>query len=897
MSLKRKSNGVGLEDENRDPKRLYDEFNTTLPELYDASEYNDFESFALDDGVRNDVDMEWKGQCNPPEAIGVGMNSEIVQNNEIICYGAICDVKVKLDCQRLERVSFNSWEHFHDLRVCQRGSYYSVQHRNEDVDLGILDSLTTGVLMSLQRWPEVELTAAIATTAFRPHAKKKTGASVVSGVSVNILGPKRLLDSVGDAVTNKRSHLQHPYILPAGMEYLNPHYFYPRGIRVDLRELVGLQLEPPEAIRFAQGLGDIFHSLADFEYSEEEGTSVDALNASYEDGLITTVLKRHQEIGVNFILSREERDIAASTIHTLQRMIGPREFTTPILPILGGIDADEMGLGKTLTMLSAIICTMTVASEFGRADAGRSSLPTTRATLIVASSPQVIEVWKSEIQRHLKQGYLSLCVFHGHNKSKTIEEFTNNDIVLTTYHTLRADQKSQGLLQRVMWFRVVLDEAHWIRNNTSLQFKAACSLTAQRRWCLTGTPIQNSLLDLRSLLEFLHFQPFSEPKFFQKHILDPLQSDNPESFRNLKALMRATCFRRTSDLLLLPETSTEEITTELNEEEQYMYDDIISASTKEREDIVSMRSTKKMYSLLFAMTMKLRRLCNHGTFSYYSTCLEISSPDTNTKKRTKYQNSVEEELLCAYCCDENENVDMDRSALEVCPGCSRVLANQAGRTALITPNSPFVPLTLDSGDDSRTAPLNENTENTQNLRPQLDMKSGFSSKLNAVVDNIHASPANAKHLVFTSWRDTLDILQCLLTHRGIECLRMDGQTSFPDRQTILDQFRQESTYNVLLLSIATGAVGLTLTVANRVHIVEPQWNPLIEEQAIGRAVRIGQERPVKVYKYITKRTVEQNIVKLQKRKSQLVKISLNACAVNEVQQGLDDLMFIMACNM
>ncbi|KAK8037230.1 SNF2 family N-terminal domain-containing protein [Apiospora marii] len=135
---------------------------------------------------------------------------------------------------------------------------------------------------------------------------------------------------------------------------------------------------------------------------------------------------------------------------------------------------------------------------------------------------------------------------------------------------------------------------------------------------------------------------------------------------------------------------------------------------------------------------------------------------------------------------------------------------------------------------------------------------GFSSKLNAVVNNIRSSPSS-KHLVFTSWRLTLDLLQLLLARQAVPNSRIDGQTSFAEREVILQRFSREDGPGVLLLSIATGALknSLTLTVADRVHIVEPQWNPSVEEQAIGRALRIGQHRNVTIYKYIAKRTVEE----------------------------------------
>ena len=101
------------------------------------------------------------------------------------------------------------------------------------------------------------------------------------------------------------------------------------------------------------------------------------------------------------------------------------------------------------------------------------------------------------------------------------------------------------------------------------------------------------------------------------------------------------------------------------------------------------------------------------------------------------------------------------------------------------------------------------------------------------------------------------LLSELLEQAGISYVRIDGQVSYTDRSKHLEAFRQNPEIHVLLMSIETGAVGLNLTIANHIHIVEPQWNPSVEEQAIGRALRMGQTREVKITRYLIEKTVEQ----------------------------------------
>lgn len=287
--------------------------------------------------------------------------------------------------------------------------------------------------------------------------------------------------------------------------------------------------------------------------------------------------------------------------------------------------------------------------------------------------------------------------------------------------------------------------AHWIRNTTSQQFKAACNLEAQRRWCLSGTPIQNSLDDLRSLLDFLHFHPFSEPGFFRKHILEPLRTESPDPFRNLRLLLRVICFRRTADLLSLPPHVTEEVAITLTDGEALLYEDILANCKKEFDEIANMRSSKKKYNVLFATTMSLRRLCNHGTFQQDNAAPKVRTPNIRAKKSSPKNQDVEEVFLCVYCYGDNTDRSIASGALEVCPECSRALDHKdTGTSRSVSPMPPTTPTgdIMSPGGRTNDLPLS-----ILNTRSPLRGDTGVSSKLNAVVDNIQASQVSSKKLV------------------------------------------------------------------------------------------------------------------------------------------------------
>ncbi|KAL9064865.1 MAG: hypothetical protein Q9161_008607 [Pseudevernia consocians] len=112
-------------------------------------------------------------------------------------------------------------------------------------------------------------------------------------------------------------------------------------------------------------------------------------------------------------------------------------------------------------------------------------------------------------------------------------------------------------------------------------------------------------------------------------------------------------------------------------------------------------------------------------------------------------------------------------------------------------------------------------------------------------------------LVFSCWKTTLDILERMLREAGITYVRIDGAIATSERNRIIKQFQEDEDTNLLLMTTGTGAVGLNLTAATRVHLVEPQWNPAVEAQAIGRAVRLGQTRKVTVIRYVMEKTIEE----------------------------------------
>ncbi|XP_045133532.1 transcription termination factor 2-like isoform X2 [Portunus trituberculatus] len=256
----------------------------------------------------------------------------------------------------------------------------------------------------------------------------------------------------------------------------------------------------------------------------------------------------------------------------------------------GGILADDMGLGKTLTMISLILRHRELVSEgiladdfsslkeeqdSGEEDTGgwitkkyggtsRFSLVPSSGTLVVCPA-SLLGQWEGEVKRHVQRGNLRILVYHGNARDRSAKSLAQFDIVITTYQIVAREgfkfcedkqlekgkkddvpkvrAKNQGTLFQVGWNRIILDEAHIIRNHRSKTSQAVCMLRGGRRWGLTGTPIQNKDLDLYSLVRFLRAAPFDEYTCWKHQVAN----NSAQGRQRMSLLVKVLLLRRTKD--------------------------------------------------------------------------------------------------------------------------------------------------------------------------------------------------------------------------------------------------------------------------------------------------------------------------------------------------------------
>ena len=358
-----------------------------------------------------------------------------------------------------------------------------------------------------------------------------------------------------------------------------------------------------------------------------------------EDGTLEGInvkLLPHQVEGVKWMKNRE--------LGPLKRGKVPK----------GGILADDMGLGKTLQSISLIISNPMPAE--GEKGWKKHFANIKRATLVVAPLA-LIRQWEAEIKEKVTKDHaLKVCVHHGPQRTKDPKVLARYDVVITTYQSLVSEQGNsspdpdglQAGCFGVHWFRVILDEAHSIKNRNAKATKAACAIRAEYRWCLTGTPMQNNLDELQSLVHFLQIEPYSNLQEWRKNIDGPMKNGNGHiAIRRLHSLLRCFMKRRTKDILKeegalvaggkkaldsaaaqaaeegkeatvpkpafkITERKVVTVETEFSPAERKFYDQLQARADKSLEKM--MQGTVS-YANALVLLLRLRQACNHPRLS------------------------------------------------------------------------------------------------------------------------------------------------------------------------------------------------------------------------------------------------------------------------------------------
>jgi SNF2 family DNA or RNA helicase len=380
--------------------------------------------------------------------------------------------------------------------------------------------------------------------------------------------------------------------------------------------------------------------------------------------------------------------------------------------------------------------------------------------VLVVCPRSVVFNWAEEIVR-FRPG-LRIAQYHGPERALD----RNADVTLTTYAILRLDVEQ---LAAEPWDIVVLDEAQAIKNPTSQTARAAFELGAGFRVALSGTPVENRLEELWSVMHFANPGLLGGRSGFDERYASPIADGNRDAAARLRSKIRPFVLRRTKADVLpdLPPRMDHVLHVALDDEERAVYDAVRVATKK---DVAEKLAQGGGVLVALEALLRLRQAACH----------------------------------------------------------SQLVPGQTAQS---------------------------------------------SSKIERLLESLEEAAADGhKALVFSQWTSLLDLVEPHLDAAGIRWTRLDGSTR--DRGSVVSEFQSDDGPPVMLVSLKAGGTGLNLTAADHVFLLDPWWNPAVEEQAAGRAHRIGQERPVMVHRLVAKDTVEERILALQEKKRNLADVAL-----------------------
>ena len=582
-----------------------------------------------------------------------------------------------------------------------------------------------------------------------------------------------------------------------------------------------------------------------------------------------------------------------------------------------------------------------------------SSVESAPCTTLVVAPMSLLAQWESEAVKASKPGTLKTVVYYGNDKAANLQNLcceanaasapnlviTSYGVVLSEFNQVAArggDRGSHGGLFSLDFFRVILDEAHHIKNRQSKTAKACYEISAQHRWALTGTPIVNRLEDLFSLVRFLRVEPWSNFSFWKTFITVPFESkDFLRALDVVQTVLEPLVIRRTKDmktpdgeaLVPLPPKIIEVEEIELSKAEREVYDYIYTRAKRTFNATVEAGTLLKSYTTIFAQILRLRQSCCHPILTRNKTIaaeeeeaaaaadiangladdmdlqelIERFTSDPTEQDANKFGAHVLQQIQseagneCPICSEEPminpavtgcwhsackkcllDYIDHQKTKHDLprCFNCREPI-NQRDIFEIIRHDDPAAAADDNDNDNNESLYTNTPDASPSSSSPRITLRrigSHTSAKIAALTTHLkqlRRDRPGTKSVVFSQFTSFLDLIAPALSRDHIPHLRFDGALSQKARAAVLAEFSSPANGKkgvVLLLSLRAGGVGLNLTSAERVFMMDPWWSFAVEAQAIDRVHRMGQGEEVRVVRFLVKGSIEERMVRVQERK-------------------------------
>ncbi|GMH68636.1 hypothetical protein TrLO_g5881 [Triparma laevis f. longispina] len=680
-------------------------------------------------------------------------------------------------------------------------------------------------------------------------------------------------------------------------------------------------------------------------------------------------LHNYQKQAVGFMLDRETTDNRKLLWTKLPGPFDENDWTqrhsaglwfSPVLGMFstsppslgrGGFMCEEMGMGKTVISLAIILqnpapimppsgtrcppANNSFLTEKGwsrreeRKHADETGSVFCAGTLVVCPV-SLVGQWVEEARNKLSDPGL-VYPYYGGNRTKDPEILSKKSIVVTTYAVLASDngywrkkaaepENYVSPCQKLRWWRIILDESHAIKQSATNHTKAVKMLVGENRWCVTGTPFNNSIDDINSQAQFLGLNPFNERLMKMLFSTPFTRLDNQYSWRRrhnmakemakmptpgiafFLTVMRKILMRHTKEqnrigsgtgLVTLPPKTKKTIYIDFTVNE--------TAGYRKWEDSAKRKymavrrgfngGVMKNTLALLAALGPLRDVCSGGREPnevVRSSKIDGAGEGYGGKKakptKPPYQMDSGDDMECSICLDAFEApiatscksanrphifcrdciegmIGSEGESTGNCPLCRDVLKIGELRDALLPKIKPDPGMASPvKGEPDADEPLGVGTRPTDFT---------YDSKLKRLVQElkrINDNEPGAKSLIFSQFSSTLEWLKQELPKNGFQFRTLSGGMSMTARAKALKDFQGDPPTTIFLLSLRAGAVGINLTEANRVFLMEPALNPALEAQAVGRVHRLGQTKPVEIIRFVVKKSIEERIVKIQTNK-------------------------------
>ncbi|KAM0252790.1 hypothetical protein ACHAQJ_007578 [Trichoderma viride] len=563
----------------------------------------------------------------------------------------------------------------------------------------------------------------------------------------------------------------------------------------------------------------------------------------------------------------------------------------------GGLLGDEMGLGKTIQAVSLIM----------------SDYPAKQPTLVLVP-PVALMQWQSEIKSYT-DGTLKTFVFHGTNqkaKNITARELKKFDVIMMSYNSLESMYRKQekgfkrkdgiykekSVIHSITFHRAILDEAHCIKTRTTMTAKACFALKTVYRWCLTGTPLQNRIGELFSLVRFLNIKPFAlylckqcpcstlewsmdensrcsdcghagmqHVSVFNQELLNPIQKfgnfgPGREAFSKLRLMTGRIMLRRLKkDHTNAMELPVKEVYVDrqfFGEEENDFANSIMTNGQRRFDTYVAQGVLLNNYANIFGLIMQMRQVADH--------------PDLILKKNADGGQNV---LICCICDEPAEDTIRSRCKHDFCRTCVSGYIKSAAE-----PDCPRCHIGLVIDLEQPEIEQDEAMVKKSSIINRIKMENWTSSsKIELLVHELHklrSDNAMHKSIIFSQFTTMLQLIEWRLRRAGITTVMLDGSMTPAQRQASIEHFMNNIDVECFLVSLKAGGVALNLTEASRVFIVDPWWNPAAEWQSADRCHRIGQTRPCTITRLCIEDSVESRMVLIQEKKTSMIHSTVNA---------------------